>query len=292
MFTRTVGEGRDEKLDRLYINTAVFELETARPGAANSHVIGGITVSQQDLPKIQVRNLTKRFGSLTVLDKINFTIGKGELVAIVGPTGCGKTTFLNTLSKLMPATDGAILIDGEEADPRRHNISYVFQEPTCLPWRTVRENVAYGMEVKRVPVKERMERAQAIMDLVGLTSCADLYPNQVSASMMQRIAVSRAFAVAPDLLLMDEPYGQLDVKLRFYLEDELVNLWRTLGSTILFVTHNIEEAVYVAERILVLSNKPTTVKAEIRVDLPRPRKLIDPRFVEIRKQVTELIRWW
>ncbi len=247
---------------------------------------------QQALSKIRVHNLTKRFGDLTVLDKINFEIGKGELVAIVGPTGCGKTTFLNTLSKLMPVTDGAILIDGEEANPKRHNISYVFQEPTCLPWRTVRENVAFGMEVKGVPLQERMERAQAIMDLVGLSSCADLYPNQVSASMMQRIAVSRAFAVAPDLLLMDEPYGQLDVKLRFYLEDELVNLWRTLGSTILFITHNIEEAVYVAERILVLSNKPTTVKAEIRVDLPRPRNLVDPRFVELRKEVTELIRWW
>ncbi|KAF4530642.1 hypothetical protein B566_EDAN018742, partial [Ephemera danica] len=194
--------------------------------------------------------MTKRFGSLTVLDKICFSIGAGELVAIVGPTGCGKTTFLNTLSKLMPATEGDILIDGEEADPRKHNISYVFQEPTCLPWRTVRDNVAYGMEVKGVPKEERYQRADQIMDLVGLASCADLYPNQVSASMMQRIAVSRAFAVRPDLLLMDEPYGQLDVKLRYYLEDELVNLWRTLGSTILFVTHNIEEAVYVAERIL------------------------------------------
>ena len=139
---------------------------------------------------------------------------------------------------------------------------------------------------------EREQRASDIMDLVGLSSCADLYPNQVSASMMQRIAVSRAFAVNPDLLLMDEPYGQLDVKLRFYLEDELVNLWQKLNSTILFVTHNIEEAVYVAERILVLTNKPTKVKAEIQVDLPRPRKLIDPRFVELRRQVTELIRWW
>ncbi len=246
----------------------------------------------QPPPKIQVRDLTKRFGDLTVLDKINFTIGKGELVAIVGPTGCGKTTFLNTLSKLMPTTDGAILIDGEEANPRKHNISYVFQEPTCLPWRTVKDNVAYGMQVKNVPYKERMERAHAIMDLVGLSSCAELYPNQVSASMMQRIAVSRAFAVAPDLLLMDEPYGQLDVKLRFYLEDELINLWRTLGSTILFVTHNIEEAVYVAERILVLSNKPTTIKAEIKVDLPRPRNLVDPQFIELRKEVTRLIRWW
>lgn len=242
--------------------------------------------------KIQVQDLTKRFGELTVLDKICFTIAPGELVAIVGPTGCGKTTFLNTLSKLMPATAGHILIDGEEANPKKHNISYVFQEPTCLPWRTVRENVAYGMEVKGVPLKERMERTNRIMDLVGLASCADLYPNQVSASMLQRIAVSRAFAVEPDLLLMDEPYGQLDVKLRYYLEDELVSLWQKLKSTVLFVTHNIEEAVYVAERILVLSPKPTTVKAEILVDLPRPRDFLDPRFIAIRRQVTELIKWW
>jgi sulfonate transport system ATP-binding protein len=110
--------------------------------------------------------------------------------------------------------------------------------------------------------------------------------------MVQRITVARAFAVNPDLLLMDEPYGQLDVKLRFYLEDELITLWKTLGNTIIFVTHNIEEAVYVAERILVLSNKPTKIKAEVKVDLPRPRDLIAPEFVEIRKHVTELIRWW
>ncbi|MDR3319411.1 MAG: ABC transporter ATP-binding protein [Desulfovibrio sp.] len=242
--------------------------------------------------KISVTDLTKRFGDLTVLDNIAFKIKTGELVAIVGPTGCGKTTFLNTLSKLMPPTSGHVLIDGEEADPRKHNISYVFQEPTCLPWRTVRENVAYGMEIKGVPRGERMERTDRIMDIAGLSSCADLYPNQVSASMVQRIAVSRAFAVEPDLLLMDEPYGQLDVKLRYYLEDELVNLWQKLKSTVLFVTHNIEEAVYIAERILVLSDKPTKVKAEITVDIPRPRNFLDPKFMEIRHHVTELIRWW
>ena len=242
--------------------------------------------------KIRVNNLTKRFGDLTVLNSINFTIKRGEFLAIVGPTGCGKTTFLNCLSKLMPVTDGEILIDGEEANPKKHNLAFVFQEPTCLPWRTVRENVAYGMEVKGVGKEEREKRASDIMDLVGLSSCADLYPNQVSASMMQRITVSRAFAVNPDLLLMDEPYGQLDVKLRFYLEDELVNLWQKLNSTILFVTHNIEEAVYVAQRVLVLTNKPTTVKAEIEIDLPRPRKPVDPKFVALRKQVTDLIRWW
>jgi ABC-type nitrate/sulfonate/bicarbonate transport system ATPase subunit len=210
----------------------------------------------------------------------------------VGPTGCGKTTFLNTLTKLMPATDGNILVDGEEADPKKHNLSFVFQEPTCLPWRTVKDNVAYGMEIKRFPKEKQQERLKYIMDLVGLSDCANLYPNQISASMVQRIAVARAFAVDPDLLLMDEPYGQLDVKLRYYLEDELIRLWQKLKSTVIFVTHNIEEAVYVAERILVLTNKPTRIKAEVPVDLPRPRNFVDPKFLEIRKNVTELIRWW
>lgn len=242
--------------------------------------------------KIEVRNLTKRFGDLLVLDDINFDVADGEFVAIVGPTGCGKTTFLNALSRLIPISSGHIRIDGVDADPKKHNISFVFQEPTCLPWRTVRENVAYGMEVKGLPREEIDARLKKILELVGLTQCANLYPNQVSASMLQRIAVSRAFAVNPDLLLMDEPYGQLDVKLRFYLEDELVNLWKKLGSTVLFITHNIEEAVYVAERILVLSNKPTKIKAEVKVDLPRPRNFLDPEFVRIRKHVTELIRWW
>jgi len=242
--------------------------------------------------KIEVRNLTKRFGDLLVLDEISFNVGEGEFLSIVGPTGCGKTTFLNTLSKLIPSTAGDIFIDGEIADPKKHHLSFVFQEPTCLPWRTVRENVAYGMEVKHVPKVEMEKKLDQIMGMVGLADCADLYPNQVSASMLQRIAVARAFAVNPDLLLMDEPYGQLDVKLRYYLEDELVRLWEHLKSTVIFVTHNIEEAVYISERILILSNKPAKIKAEVKVDLPRPRSLIDPRLVEIRKEVTELIRWW
>lgn len=242
--------------------------------------------------KVSVRDLTKCFGELTVLDHINFNIKKGELLCIVGPTGCGKTTFLNCMSKLTGTTSGDIYIDGEVADPIKHNLAFVFQEPTALPWLTVSENVAYGMKIKHTPKKEMEERLAYILDLVGLKDTANLYPNQVSASMMQRIAVARAFAVNPDLLLMDEPYGQLDVKLRFYLEDELVKLWQTLKSTVLFVTHNIEEAVYVAERILVLSPKPTKVRAEVVVDLPRPRNYLDPKFIEIRRQVTELIRWW
>ncbi|MCU0559701.1 MAG: ABC transporter ATP-binding protein [Desulfobacterales bacterium] len=242
--------------------------------------------------KVEVIGLTKKFGELLVLDDVNFTVRKGEFLAIVGPTGCGKTTFLNLLSRLIPATRGQIRIDGQEADPKKHNIAFVFQEPSSLPWLTVKQNVEFGMLIKGVRADEREHRLTRIIDLVGLTDCAELFPNQISASMEQRVAVSRAFATSPDLLLMDEPYGQLDIKLRYYLEDELVKLWRETGSTVIFVTHNIEEAVYVAERILVLTNKPTTIKAEIQVDLPRPRNFIDESFIEIRKQVTDLIRWW
>lgn len=258
----------------------------------NSNGVQNLANITRKEDKVSVNNLTKIFGKLLVLNEISFKVGEGELLCIVGPTGCGKTTFLNLLSKLIPPTRGNIMINGEEADPKKHNISFVFQEPSCMPWRTVRENIAYGMETKKVPAGEMEKRLKNIMELVGLTDSASLYPNQISSSMEQRVAIARAFAVNPDLLLMDEPYGQLDVKLRYHLEDELIRLWNELKSTVIFVTHNVEEAVYLAERILVLTNKPTTVKAEVIVDLPRPRDFRDPAFVEIRKKVTDLIKWW
>ena len=161
-----------------------------------------------------------------------------------------------------------------------------------LVFNLVENAIRYSRPGSTVNVSIIEDKLDAILPLVGLADTAELYPNQVSASMVQRIAVARAFAVEPDLLMMDEPYGQLDIKLRFYLEDELVKLWKALGSTVLFVTHNIEEAVYVAERILVLTNKPTNIKKEIVVDLPHPRDTVSDDFIRIRKQVTELIRWW
>lgn len=242
--------------------------------------------------KIQVRDLTKRFGDLLVLEDISFDVYEGEFLCIVGPTGCGKTTFLNVLTKLHPASEGDIYIDGKPADPSKHNISFVFQEPSSMPWLTVEQNIRYGLEIKRVPGEEIKKRVDQVMELVGLKDFRNYYPRQLSASMDQRVVIARAFAINPDLLLMDEPYSQLDIKLRYYLEDEVIRIWRELKRTVIFVTHNIEEAVYLAERILILTPKPATIKKEIKVDLPRPRNFADPEFVKIRDQVTEMIKWW
>jgi sulfonate transport system ATP-binding protein len=242
--------------------------------------------------KVTVRNLTKRFDDLLVLTNVSFDVYDGEFLCIVGPTGCGKTTFLNCLTRLIPLTEGEILIDGEPADPKKHNIAFVFQEPSSMPWLTVEDNIRFGLEIKKVPEKEIQERVNQVMALVGLTEFRRYYPRQLSASMLQRVVIARSFAAKPDLLLMDEPYGQLDIKLRYYLEDEVIRIWQEMKTTVIFVTHNIEEAVYLAERILVLTNKPTTIKEEVRVDLPRPRDFTDPEFVRIREHVTDLIKWW
>lgn len=242
--------------------------------------------------KVVVNNITKCYGHLLVLKEVSFSVLDGEFLCIVGPTGCGKTTFLNCLARLIPLTAGEILIDGEPADPRRHHMAYVFQEPSVMPWLTVRENVRFGLDIKRVPRPEANRRVEELLQMVGLDAFADHYPSQLSASMLQRVVIARAFAVRPDLLLMDEPYGQLDLNLRYNLEEELLRIWETMKTTVIFVTHNIEEAVYLAERILVLSAKPTRIKHEIEVNLPRPRDFASPEFVEIRNGVTEMIKWW
>ena len=146
--------------------------------------------------------------------------------------------------------------------------------------------------MKKKP-KEEIDRAVAeVLEMVGLTKYKDYYPVELSTSMLQRVVIARAFAVKPDILLMDEPYGQLDVELRFRLEDELLKIWEKLGTTVIFITHNIEEAVYLSENILVLTNKPTSIKEKLGNDLPRPRNVVDPEFIKVRNQVTELIKWW
>lgn len=242
--------------------------------------------------KVEVKNLTKRFGDLLVLDHMNFNIKKNEFVCVVGPTGCGKTTFLNCLTRIHQPSEGDLYIDGTPADPRKHNISFIFQEPSAIPWLTVEENIAYGLKIKKLPKDEIEKRVEQIIKLMGLQDSRKKYPGDLSVSVAQRVVIGRSFAMQPDLLLMDEPYGQMDVKMRFYLEDEVIRLWKEMGSTVVFITHNIEEAVYLAERVIILSNKPANIKEEIKIDLPHPRNVADPKFIEYREYITERIKWW
>ncbi len=241
---------------------------------------------------VEVKNMTKAFGDLLVLDDVSFDVKKGEFLCVVGPTGCGKTTFLRCLTGATDLTGGSITLNGEAVDLRKHNIAYIMQEYSAMPWLTVEGNVSFGLKIRGCPKDEMKKKAEHVMDIVGLTAYRDFYPRQLSVSMLQRVAIARAFAVEPTLLLMDEPYGQLDMDLRFRMEDELLDLWRRMGTTVIFITHNIEEAIYLGERVLVLTNKPTGIKEDIRSALPYPRVVTSPEFVELRNRVTELIKWW
>ena len=242
--------------------------------------------------KVSVKNLTKSFGDLLVLNDISFDVKDHEFLCIVGPTGCGKTTFLNSLTKLYDIDSGTITLGGQPIDPKKQNIAYIFQEYSTMEWLTVEENIGYGLRIKHVDPAIIKERVANVMEIVGLTKYANYYPRQLSASMLQRVVIARAFAVEPELLLMDEPYGQLDLQLKYHLEDELLNLWKKTGTTVIFITHNIEEAVYLSDRILVLTNKPTKIKQSLPNNLPRPRKVSDPDFIKLRNEVTDLIKWW
>ena len=242
--------------------------------------------------KVVVKNLTKSFGDLLVLDDISFSVKKGEFLCIVGPTGCGKTTFLNSLSKIIDIDKGSILLDGEPVNPKKHDLAYILQEYSAFPWLNVEQNVAYGLKIKGVDKDTISQRVEETLKMVNLVDFRKAYPRELSASMLQRLSIARSFATQPDLLLMDEPYGQLDLNLKYKLEDELLNLWEKTKTTVIFITHNIEEAVYLSDRVLVLTNKPTHVKTEIKNDLPRPRNVSDKGFVYLRNQITDLIRWW
>lgn len=166
------------------------------------------------------------------------------------------------------------------------------QESSAMDWLTVEQNVRFGLEIKKMPQTLVKERTDEMLEIVGLKEYRKYYPRQLSISMLQRTVIARAFATYPELLLMDEPYGQLDLDLRFKLEDELLKLWQKTKTTVIFITHNVEEAVYLGERIMVLTNKPTAVKTILDCDLTHPRDVADEKFVKLRNQVTELIRWW
>lgn len=247
---------------------------------------------------IQVEDVSKRFGGLRVLDHVSFSVEDGEFMCICGPTGCGKTTLLKVMAGLIPAATGRVLIDGQPLDPLKHNVSFVFQEPSCLPWKTVFDNVRFSLETRSAALGETSsktemdEGVERILDLVGLDEFAHYFPHQISAGMKQRVVIARAFATEPELLLMDEPFGYLDVQTRYYLRKEVLRIWEKLRRTVVFVTHSIEEAVYLSKRTMVLTELPARVAAIIPVDLPRPRQYADPEFIELREKITDLIKWW
>ncbi len=237
--------------------------------------------------KVRVQ-VTKNFDGLEILDDVGFSVYENEFLVLVGPTGCGKTTLANIIGGLIPPTEGQVLFEGKPVDTRKHNLSFVFQEPSCIPWRTLWDDVKIGLEIKGAEGKSLEERVRRVIHVVGLDGFEDYYPHQISGGMKQRVAIARAYATDPDLLLMDEPFGHLDAQTRYLMQIEIIRIWEEMKRTVVFVTNNIEEAVFLAERILIFSKLPAKIRGEVRVDLPRPRDNISPEFLAIRSQVSEL----
>lgn len=235
----------------------------------------------------------RKNGGVEALGGVNLEVKDGEFLAIVGPSGCGKSTFLEITAGLIKPTCGSIYIDGKAINGTDHNRGIVFQGYALFPWRTVLGNIAYGLEEKGVPKKTRKEICQKYISLVGLLGFEDHYPYQLSGGMKQRVAIARALAYNPDILLMDEPFAALDAQTRETLQDEVLRIWDETRKTVLFVTHNIEEAVFLADRIAVMSARPGIIKKIIDVPLSRPRfeeQRTSQDFIKIRQEVGKLVR--
>jgi ABC-type nitrate/sulfonate/bicarbonate transport system ATPase subunit len=241
--------------------------------------------------KIQVE-VTQRYNGLTVFERLAFSVRENEFLCVLGKSGCGKTTLANLMTGLVGPTQGAVRINGEPVDPKRHELAFVFQEPSLWPWRTVRDNIRIGLEIKRVPSTESERRMRDMVELVGLQGFEDYYPYQISGGMKQRVAIARAFAVDADLILMDEPFAALDAQTRRNMQAEVLRIWERRKHTVVFITHSLEEAIYLAERIIVLSDKPAAIKGDFAVEMPRPRDFAHPGFIALRKRLGELIGAW
>jgi NitT/TauT family transport system ATP-binding protein len=225
---------------------------------------------------------------LPVLEDISFHVEAGEFVALLGPSGCGKSTLLRLVAGLDPPSRGALLVnDGPISGPDPSRV-LMFQDPTLYPWRTVRNNAALGLEARGLK-RSRSLRVDQALRLVGLTNFADAYPHQLSGGMAQRAALARALVNDPDLLLLDEPLGKLDSMTRITMQGELVSLWERAGFTALLVTHDVEEALFMAQRVIVLSDRPARIKADVPVELSYPRHRGDPRLADLRHEVLRLL---
>jgi NitT/TauT family transport system ATP-binding protein len=243
---------------------------------------------------LEIRDLNQSFvrddGSrLVVLEHLTFDVKDKEFVCILGSSGCGKTTLLRLIAGLDAAEAGSIILDGEEIKGASPKVGMVFQEYSLFPWRTVIDNIAFGLEMKGIRKDERYQIAGQYLDLVNLSQFRDSYPSELSGGMRQRVAVARALALDPVLLLMDEPFGALDAQTRNMLQTELLAIWEKTKKTIVFITHSVDEAVFMADRIIVLSPRPGTICTILPIDLPRPRERTSVEFALIRRKVLDLI---
>ena len=237
--------------------------------------------------RIAVRGLAKRYGATVVFSDINLEVQEREIVALVGPSGCGKTTLLRCIDGLIPAA-GEVLVDGERIAEPPPGVAMVFQHFGLFPWKTVYDNVAYGLRMAGAPRAEIERRVPAFISLVGLAGFEKAYPYQMSGGMQQRCGLARALAIEPRVLLMDEPFAAVDAQTREILQFELLRIWERRPTTMLFVTHSIEEAVLMGDRVIVLKGRPSRIHEDIAIDLPRPRNrdtLALPRFAELRERV-------
>ena len=248
-------------------------------------------------PLLRVEGLVKTFVRkgvrITALDKFNLTVDDGEFVAIVGPSGCGKSTFLHMLGGFESVDGGTMTLSGRRVTRPGPDRGMLFQEYALYPWRTVLGNVMWPLEVQNIPQSERDAIADRLIALVGLTHFRNHYPNELSGGMKQRVALARLLALNPQILLMDEPFGALDAQNRELLQEELERIWNTSRKTVLFVTHDIDESIYLADRIIVFTARPGRIKADIKIDLPRPRAMEikkSPQYTEYRNQIWDLLR--
>jgi NitT/TauT family transport system ATP-binding protein len=241
--------------------------------------------------QIEVRGLKKNYGAHAVFDGVNLEVGEREIVALVGPSGCGKTTLLRCIDGLI-AAEGEVRIDGELVTEPKPGVAMVFQHFGLFPWKTVYDNVAYGLRMAGLDRDEIARRVPRFIQLVGLAGFETAYPYQLSGGMQQRCGLARALAIEPRVLLMDEPFAAVDAQTREILQFELLRIWERQPTTMLFVTHSIEEAVLMGDRVVVLKGRPSRIHEDIAVDLPRPRSretLVLPRFAELRERVWSML---
>ena len=245
------------------------------------------------MAQILINDVQKVFQTGThdvvALKDINLEIPAGQFVCLLGPSGCGKSTLLNAVAGFVPPSSGTIKVNGIPVSGPGPDRGMVFQEYALFPWMTVEQNIAFGLEIQKVGQAAIKERVGALLAMLHLTDFRDRFPKDLSGGMRQRVAIARVLALDSPIMLMDEPFGALDALTRRNLQDELLKIWETLGKTILFVTHSIEESIYLADRIVVMTYRPGTVKRDMLVDIPRPRDASSSRFNELKRELGQLV---